>query len=73
MTDTETLADQQTLFVRELLTEEPQLEKTTSWVRKMKNLFCGKSEDNRRLLLEAGRQAVLSRLVPALLRDRSVD
>ncbi|WP_225063231.1 transposase [Komagataeibacter rhaeticus] len=67
--DPGTLADQQTLFVRELLAAEPQLEKTTSWVRKMQNLLCRKSEDNLRLLLKARRDTLLSRLVPALERD----
>ncbi|EGG79312.1 transposase [Gluconacetobacter sp. SXCC-1] len=61
--------DQQTLFVRELLAAAPQLEKTTSWVRKMQNLLCRKSEDNLRLLLKEGRDTLLSRLVPALERD----
>ena len=69
LTDPGTLADQQTLFVRELLAAEPQLEKTTIWVRKMQNLLCRKSKDNLKLLLEAGRDTLLSRLVPALERD----
>ncbi|WP_395372389.1 ISL3 family transposase [Komagataeibacter diospyri] len=69
LTDPGTLADQQTLFVGELLAAEPQLEKTTRWVRKMQNLLCRKSEDNLRLLLKEGRDTLLSRLVPALERD----
>ncbi|WP_244184687.1 transposase [Komagataeibacter europaeus] len=69
LTDPGTLADQQTLFVREHFAAEPQLGKTTSWVRRMQNLLCRKSEDNLRLLLEAGKDTLLSRLVPALERD----